>query len=145
MRIQFPVLFLLLSVLPFSLSAKTKIDTIDFWHVYYNHKIIGQFNQVSEDPVIIIKKAKIQPNDILSIEYGNDAPGDDIIGVYVKDGLLKKIKLAQGKANFSFTNRLNIPVAKILDISKRLNRKTLDFYYYNLPRRDQFIFRLKLE
>ena|SRR5258708_40250395 len=145
MRFLFLFLITFFLIESISVSAKAKADTIDFWHIYYNHKIIARFNGNLENRVVTIEKSKIKPNDILSVDYGNDSPGDDIIGVYVKAGFLKKTKLIEGKANFSLMNKLDIPVVKILEILKSSNQKTIDLYYYDLPRFDHFIFTLKLK
>lgn len=39
---------LAMSILAFSLPAfaNGNVDTIDFWHVYYNKRVIARYNQV---------------------------------------------------------------------------------------------------
>jgi len=64
------VLFFVTTVL----SAKG--DTIDFWHVYYNNNLIGDFSETSGTPghvnLVKLKANQIRPGDLLRIEYYGD-------------------------------------------------------------------------
>ncbi|HEY2580379.1 MAG TPA: hypothetical protein VGI43_01150 [Mucilaginibacter sp.] len=139
MRKHFLITIQIILISTISVSAKIKIDTVDFWHVFYNKKIISGYNELSSKPQIIVKIHDIKETDVLSVEYGDDTPDDDIkTGLYIKEDRVKNI-LANGKGT---SNPLKISVSRIFAICKHFNKQHLDFYYFD-KKHDRFIFQLK--
>lgn len=67
---QKKIIIILLLTLSFK-GFSTELDTLDYWHVYKNNKIIAKFNSVSKDLNIKINKSEIKEIDTISIRYGH--------------------------------------------------------------------------
>jgi hypothetical protein len=65
-------IFLILGLLATSMALHA--DTLDYWTVYLNDSVIGQFNAGSEDLSIGIDHSSIKDTDVLSIRYLDDTP-----------------------------------------------------------------------
>jgi hypothetical protein len=127
MRTYFSLSVFLLLISSFSVSAKANIDTIDNWQVYYNKKLVGRYNETTKDPQIVIVTNNIKLNDVLTIEYRNDAPCEDCVtGLYTPDGLFKKISLVKGKGTF---NSLRLTMSKLSDLRNHLKKQSFNIYY----------------
>jgi|GEM_PF-4499375 len=46
-----------------------KIDTLNFWHIYYNKEKIKEFNEASKENVIQLVLGSVKKEDSLSIKY----------------------------------------------------------------------------
>jgi hypothetical protein len=55
-----------------TIPALCQADTIDFWHVYLDNKLIKEFSLITDNPSIEIKKSDINKNSILTIKYFRD-------------------------------------------------------------------------
>jgi len=129
----------LLSILFFSANAKTRPDTIDFWHVLYNNKIIAKFNEVTATPFVVIRIQTITTKDVLTVEYGCDTPCEDCTqGLYLMEDTLRKIELIKVKGT---AKPLKISVMKLFTIWKTMGCKPLGIYYFD-DRRNKYIFEL---
>lgn len=121
-------------------AADIKSDTIDYWHIAYNSKIIAKYTAFDKAP-IRIKKSTVKDGDILSVTYGDDTPGDaHHTGLYVLDANKKRIVITTAKEGEPLKFYLNYALAT----QKQYHLKYLDFYYFD-DKRDHFIFRLKIE
>ncbi|UKN02712.1 hypothetical protein K6119_04185 [Paracrocinitomix mangrovi] len=49
-------------------------DTLDYWTVHLNSKLLGQYNELSNDNEIVLKSDSILETDTIFITYGNDHP-----------------------------------------------------------------------
>jgi len=49
-------------------------DTLDYWSVYLNDSLIGQFNVLTPDPLLRLDKESIRSTDTIFVIYGNDHP-----------------------------------------------------------------------
>src|SRR6516225_2685427 len=65
--------FLLLIFAIAGIAPKTKADTIDTWHVYYNKIKIKELNQFNRQE-ITIKIDKIKSNDSIIVKYFYESP-----------------------------------------------------------------------
>lgn len=63
-----------ISLLLLTLSYAVKADTITTWDVYYNHKLLKQFNANPGLKEIRIKASDYKTGDYLAIKYGDDMP-----------------------------------------------------------------------
>jgi hypothetical protein len=70
MKTKILILFLLTSFF-------AKADTISTWNVFYNNKLIKQFNANPSKKKIEIKLSKYKAGDYLAIKYGDDMPCSD--------------------------------------------------------------------
>lgn len=106
-----------------SLVATHKMDTVDYWHVLYNNKTIAEFNQNDTHPSISLQRSHLKSIDILSIEYGLDAPCNSCEDeLYVLD---KNRKIVLVKKKQSAETILSFQLKSIL----LLNQKAIDVYY----------------
>ena len=64
---------LILSFL-FFLPFFAQCDTLDYWSVYLNDSVIGQFNSLTPNPVLRVNKESIHPTDTIFVSYSNDHP-----------------------------------------------------------------------
>lgn len=122
-------LFLLLVFLMISLSGFC--DTLDYWHVYVNHKLIAKFNEGSQDLIIKIKKSKIKSTDSIIVRYGTDHPCSDChYALVVSADFKRKEPEAITKGNFG---KLTIALKELIDIQK--TDGTTRFYFNYCERR----------
>ena len=116
-------LVLLFGFLMFSLSGFC--DTLDYWHVYVNHKLIAKFNENSKDLTITIKKSEIKKNDSITVRYGTDhSCSDCYYALVVIADFKRKAPEAETKGNFG---KLTIALKELLDIQK--TDGTTRFYF----------------
>ncbi|WP_432326338.1 hypothetical protein ACRQ5D_19735 [Mucilaginibacter sp. P25] len=133
-------LFALILAFAVNTHAHFKPDTVDYWHVKYNDKTIAEYTDFDKKP-IVIKKQRIKDADILTVEYGNDTPcheGDK--GLYILSNDKKRIAITSVKTNQPLKVYLNYIIAT----KAYYHLKNLDIYYFDC-RRDNLIFRLKIE
>ena len=62
------LILIFITILPLISHA----DTLDYWSVYLNDSLIGQYNSISNDNEIVLNRQSIHQNDTISIIYGND-------------------------------------------------------------------------
>ncbi len=58
-------------------SFFAKADTITTWNVFYNSKLLKQFNANPSRKEIKIKLSEYKVGDYLGVKYGDDMPCDD--------------------------------------------------------------------
>ena len=66
-------LYALLLAITFNIHSYSKPDTIDYWHISYNSKIIARYTAFDKAP-IKIKRSAIKDDDQLSVLYADDTP-----------------------------------------------------------------------
>ena len=110
------------------LSSNAFCDTLDYWHVYVNHKLIAQFNGMSKNLAITIKKSEIKSTDSITVRYGTDHPCSDCYyTLIVSADFMRKEPEAVTKENFG---KLAIPLKELLNILKIEGIDKFRFYYY---------------
>jgi len=103
-------------------------DTLDYWHVYINDKLVAEFNENSKDLKINIKKTELKGNDIITARYGSDYPCVDCYyGLTVFADFKRKAPEVETKEHFG---KLSISFNSLLDIQKTdgINRFTFNYY-----------------
>jgi hypothetical protein len=123
-------------------SSVCKIDTIDFWHVYYNKTKIKELNGL-EIKQIMLKKKNIKPSDILTIKYFNDTPCSDCATfIVIKD---KKNNIIIKKNGKGTSKPISIQLEQLV-LSKK---EEFDVFYSEKKTKNQQkifpIFKIKLE
>jgi len=110
-------------------------DTIDYWHVYINDKLVAEFNENSKDLTINIKKTELKGNDIITVRYGNDHPCVDCYyGLTVFAEFKRKAPEVETKEHFG---KLSIPFEDLLDIQKTDGISRFSFNYYERPNNEK--------
>ena len=71
MKIQMKVILVITALI--YLPSLSKADTIDVWHVFYNQRLIQDFNAYSANE-IVLKMDSIQPGDSITVRYFRDTP-----------------------------------------------------------------------
>ncbi len=103
-------------------------DTLDYWHVYINDKLVAEFNENSKDLTINIKKTELKGNDIITVRYGTDHPCVDCLyGLTVIADFKRKAPEVETKEHFG---KLSIPFKDLLDIQKTDGINKFYFNYY---------------
>ena len=139
----------LILILAFTqISLNGYCDTLDFWHVYVNDKLIAEFNDLSKDLEISLKKNDIKNTDLITVRYGNDHPCFDCTyGLFAFAEIMQKLPEVQTSDHFS---KLSIPLKKLLEIRKREGINSFRFIYYEKSKEgktnyERFLFRLTIK
>jgi len=103
-------------------------DTLDFWHVYVNDKLIAEFNEFSKDLTLNLKKSNIKSTDTITVRYGSDHPcGDCYYGLTVFVEIMEQLPEAETKEHFG---KLSISLNDLLHIEKKYKIQKFNFSYY---------------
>jgi len=121
-------LLLVLIILVSIKSYGTKLDTLDYWHVYLNEKVIAKYNSVSKDLTIKLDKTIITKNDTISIRYGKDTRCVNCEYVlFVSDEKKRKLRITQSKI---FWDKLSFNLKDLVDFGDKNGSKIYNFYYW---------------
>lgn len=135
-------LLVALIFISFTASGKSILDTTDYWHIFYNQKVIAKYPVWPKNPPLIIAKANIRPSDSLTVKYWNDAPCSNCKTIiYFLDSKEKRILLAHGNGSWT---PLKISVAALIKIAVVYGNK-LDLYFRDDMGRGSKIFTLKIK
>ena len=144
MKIQMKVILVITAII--CLPSLSKADTIDVWHVYYNQRLIQDFNAYSANK-IVLKMDSIQPGDSITVRYFRDTPCYDC-------ATFLAIENEKHYVFFEHSNRgtgtpISISVDQLLAIrNKGYIRPFLVFYHEGkLERRSDkiLLFRIRLD
>jgi hypothetical protein len=103
-------------------------DTLDYWHVYLNDKLIAEFNENSTNLMINIKKVELKGNAIVTVRYGSDHPCVDChYGLTILGDFKRKAPEVETNEHFG---KLSIPLKDLLDIQKTDGINKFSFNYY---------------
>ncbi|PWG04048.1 hypothetical protein DIS07_14755 [Polaribacter aquimarinus] len=123
-RIIIIILLLTLSFKGFS----TELDTLDYWHVYKNDKIIAKFNSVSKDLNIKINKSEIKESDTISIRYGKDTRCSNCKYIlFVRDEKKRKLRITESD---KYWDKLSFGFLDLIEFGQKNKSKRYDFYYW---------------
>ncbi len=130
----------------FLLPKLSKADTIDVWHVYYNQRLIQDFNAYSANE-IVLKMDSIQPGDSITVRYFRDTPCHDCTTFLAIEN--EKHLVFFGNSNRGTGKPISISVDQLIAIrNKGYIRPFLVFYHEGkLERRSDkiLLFRIRLE
>ena len=130
------------------MSPSTKqntIDTVNFWHIYINKNKIKEFNEITKNNEIQLKRGSIKKKDSLKIKYFSDTncsncsyllkiPTDEEISFYEISRLTKSISISIETFKVLFSNNKLQPLKVFLVETKGL-----------LPSRAIELFTMKIE
>ena len=124
---QRKIIIILLLTLSFK-GFSSELDTLDYWHVYKNDKIIAKFNSVSKDLNIKIKKSEIKDSDTISIRYGKDTRCSDCEYIlFVRDEKNRKLRITESD---KYWNKLSFGLLDLIEFGQKNKSKRYDFYYW---------------
>jgi len=142
-------IFLAISVCLYSTSKAhflpSPVDTIDFWHVFYNNKLVKQYNGYHFGNPLVIKTDSIKPQDSITVKYFRDTPCADCDSyLIIEYPFLNKTFIAHGTYTFypltlSLANLKNVEKAKSI-------RQLFEVYYVEASNNYKIkLFDIKLE
>ena len=124
---QRKIIIILLLTLSFK-GFSTELDTLDYWHVYKNDKIIAKFNSVSKDLNIKIKKCEIKETDTISIRYGKDTRCSNCKYIlFVRDEKKRKLRITESD---KYWDKLSFGLLDLIEFGQKNKSKRYDFYYW---------------
>ncbi len=128
------------------LPSLSKADTIDVWHVYYNQRLIQDFNAYSANE-IVLKMDSIQPGDSITLRYFRDTPCYDC-EIFLNVESAKHMVFLTSSQRGTFTP-ISISVDQLVKIKSERYKQLLSVFYFEgkLERRSDkiLLFRIRLE
>ncbi|MFD0748853.1 hypothetical protein ACFQZS_01785 [Mucilaginibacter calamicampi] len=117
----------------------SRADTIDYWHVRYNGKLIREYNIHEYEKIIHIKALTLKASDSISVNYSNDRPCSNCeTGLILLDD--RKIKHSIVKGNGMFK-----PLTFSLKDAQNIGGKSFDIYYSDRYKTDLYLFTIYIE
>lgn len=100
------------------------IDTIDYWHVFYNNALVGDFNQMSSSKTIILNEQHIKTGDSIMVEYFRDTSCFDCSTfLMVEDKAKRSVLRKKGRGTFT---SFSVLLEDLLEYKRR--NKTNSFF-----------------
>jgi len=127
------ILRFLLFLGAFLISFIGETDTLDHWQVSYNDSIIGKYNALSTELLIVIPQTQISKNDTLTINYSACAQCVDCDYIlFIRDEKKNKVQITQTKTK---AGDLSFNMNELLQQSIDLQSEHLDFFYWEWDHR----------
>lgn len=126
-------------------ALPSPIDTIDFWHVFYNNKLIKQYNGYDFGNPLIIKIDSIKQKDSITVKFFRDTPCADCDSyLIIEYPFLSRTFIAHGTYTFC---PLTLSLNKLKKVEKiALDRKLFEVYYLDATNNHKIkLFDIKLE
>ncbi len=124
---QGKIIIIILLTLSFK-GFSTELDTLDYWLVYRNDKIIAKFNALSKDLSIKIDKSEIKKSDTISIRYGKDTRCLNCTYIlFVRDEKKRKLRITESD---NYWSKLSFRLADLIEFGQKNKSKRYDFYYW---------------
>lgn len=133
-----------------SLSIKANsqfsfIDTIDFWHVFYNNKLIKEYNVHNSEKPVILKISSLKEDDSITVKYFRDTPSNDCNAyLIIEYPFLNRAFIAHGTYTFC---PLSISLSDLKKAKEFMpNSNSFQVYYLEDTNNTKIkLFELKLE
>ena len=126
-----------------TISGFCQADTISYWHVYLDNKVIAEFSVVTENPTIEISTSDLRRNPILKVVYFRDTPCQDCRTYLTicnsKDEILFKIK---GSGTL---NKHNLKLTRLIKLYAKGMDSDFRLYFEEPPLQDQYLLTLTLK
>jgi len=127
-------------LLTLTISGYCQADTISYWHVYLDNKLINEFSVTTDNPKVEISTPDLNKSSILTVEYFRDTPCQNC-RIYLaicnsEDDIIFKIK---GSGTL---NMLNLKLKRLVDLFSKTKDSTFILYYKEPPYHNQFLFTL---
>lgn len=122
------------------LTISSRADTIDFWHIYYNSKLVFQANETTQKVSGLkpIELDSIAPSDTFLVSYFIDAPSFSVDYVDAWD---ERTRLVDRFSDKNRNAQIIIPAKFMYDRYKRqkATKKKFDFWYCRRTRDGQVL------
>lgn len=113
------------------LSMATNIalaQNLDYWGVYYNDSLIGQFNELDQNLSIEIQKEKVKAFDMISIKYVKADPCELCTFVcFIRDDKHQRVKI---KEKYQAAEPIYYNLQNLLNFQAVNQSNYFEFYYY---------------
>ena len=126
-------------------TSSSPVDTIDFWHVYYNDTLIKQYNWYSSGQPLVFLRKNIKPGDHITVKYSRDTPCNDCDSyLIIEYPFFNKAVTAHGTYTFC---PLTIALADLVKLDSTTTAPQLFNAYYQdaFNGRKVKLFELKIE
>jgi len=146
---------LLIFVITLIFTQTGKCDTIDFWHVFYNKKMIGDFDQYPERRMegkhigneIVINTKIVKNNDSIKVKYFRDTPCDECsTSLMIENENHDRVLVSKGRGTF---NPVSFSVKDLIVEKKRSGNASFMVFYSEEQGRygihKSMLFRIKFE
>lgn len=100
-------------------------DTLDYYNIFLNDSLIGQFNSFSENPTIELKSTELKDTDVITVRYGSDFHCIDC--TYVLSVLIEVKEKTPEAVTSDHYGKLSIPLK---DLNYFLNKYDIDKYHF---------------
>lgn len=103
-------------------------DTLDYWHIYHNEKVIAKFNALSDDLKLEIGSEDVNEEAKISIRHFDDTPCINCLSVlFVRDEKKRKLRIVETDETWGV---LSLELKDLIDFGKKNGSKRYDFYYW---------------
>lgn len=121
------------------------IDTLDFWHIYYNKEKIKEFSEASKENVIQLKARSIKLEDSLCIKYFSDTRCTNCsLTLYIPtDGGISFFEVPKSTKTIS----LSLEKLKMLQVGNKMQPMTISLSEHkgSIKTKDLPLFTIKME
>ena len=108
---MFPAVMITFAIFPI-----TGNDSIDFWQVYYNQKMIREFKDFGKNE-LKFKLDSLKGKDSITVKYFRDTPCPDCVThLSVEDGKHRVLVASEGKGTF---NPVSFSVNKLIELHQQ--------------------------
>jgi hypothetical protein len=123
-----------------TISGFCQSDTISYWHVSLDKKVIAEFSVVTENPSVEIITSDLSKNSILTVEYFRDTQCHDcrpcLTICNTEDEVLFKIKRSET------LNKQNLKLTRLIKLYTKGKYSSFRIYRKEPPFQDQYLFTL---
>jgi hypothetical protein len=127
-------------LLVLSLSGFCQSDTISYWHVVFNDKLVYKFSETSENPSVNLKYTEINKDSELTIKYYRDTPCNKCpTYLAIRDITGKTTLTVKGKGT---ANNMTIQLYKLVKNYNYTHTSSFRVYYLDSKFSDQLLFTL---
>lgn len=121
------IIIIILLTLSFK-GYSSDLDTLDYWHVYYNNKVIAKFNSASQDLNIKIDSSNIKKFDTISVRYGKDTRCVKCTyRLFVRNESNRKLRIIKSE---EFWGKLSFRLPDLIAVGQKNEGYRYDFYHY---------------
>jgi hypothetical protein len=123
-----------------TISGFCQADTISYWHVYLDNKLINEFSVIIDSPIVKIKASDINKNSILTVDYFRDTPRHNsrkyLVICNSEDNIISKIK------GIGTLNKYTLKLDRLIEKYSKGKESSFKIYFKEAPYQDQYLFTL---
>lgn len=145
MKSIFLPVFLFLNSIVNAAPMSPQVDTVDFWHVFYNYKLIKQYNGYNFGDALVFKIDSIKSGDSITVKFFRDTPSSNCNAyLIVEYPILSRALIAHGTYTFC---PLTISLTDLKNFKEMASYRQMFEVYYLEDSNDNKIklFDIKLE